>query len=206
MNCENNIQLITRADFDCVGQVAMHCDNTKLCIAINEAQDFDLSELFCEFSEDIFNIWLEVEAYQNDPELPEPDNYDLKVNLLCGGYYDGCSDKRRKHYGIKRILVYYSYARYLIINQNTDTASGTKQKTNEFSIPTPLKEVQSIADRYRTMGYESYKKTMDFLCVNKNVFSTFDNKECKECGCASSDCGKTKAKGYGIKTGIITKG
>lgn len=204
MEC-SNIQLISQPDFDCIGQVAIHCDNVKLCIAINEAQDFDMSSLYCSFWEDIIDIWQEVEAYQEDPELPVPDNYDEKLLLICGGYYTGCNGRKRQSLGVKRALVYYAYARYLIINQSTDTATGTKIKTNDFSMPVPLKEIEMMADRYRTMGYESYKKTVDYLCINRELFTNFNTKECKGCGCGYDDCGETKAKGYGIKTSVIYK-
>ena len=205
MECNNNIQLITQPDFDCIGQVAKHCDLTKLCVAINEAQDFDMYGLYCRFWEYIIQVWQEVETYQQEPELPEPENYTLKLSLLCGGYYEACNGKQRRNFGVKRALVYYSYARYLIINQNNDTPSGTVRKTNEFSMPVPLKEVEMMADRYRSMGYDSYRSTIDFLCINKDVFTEFNGKECKGCGCASDDCGETRAKGYGIKTNVIHK-
>lgn len=226
MNCNNTPEIITQADFGCIGQVAMHCDNTKLCIAINEARDFDLAELFCGFWEDIIGYFTIIENYDNayaeylielaaceaNPECDtppvapvEPHNYDLIRSLLCGGYFEGCGGKQRQHFGVKRMMVYYSYARYLLINGFSDTPGGVVRKTNEFSIPTPLKEIEAFADKYRTMGYESYKKTLAFLCVNKSSFENFDSRDCKGCGCGGDTCGGTKAKGYGIKSSIIRK-
>lgn len=219
MQCNNENILIEQSDFECVGQVAKHCDLPKLCIAIGEAQEFDLSELFCDFWNEIIDIWDEIDLYQialaeyeacideGDEECVEPEepsNYDLKLNLICGGSFESCGGKVRNHLGIKRILVYYSYARYTLINPINDTPNGGVTKTNDFSIPTPLKELQSVADRYRTMGYESYKKTLNFICSNRQSF-TFDG-DCKECGCTCERCnGRTKAKGYGFKGSIISK-
>lgn len=227
MLCNNLPVLITQEDFDCIGQVAMHCDNTKLCIGINEAINFDLSELFCGFWEDIVVYWQQVEDYDTayaeylielaeceaDPECTtppvapvQPEKYTLKKQLMCGGYYTGCNDKQKNHFGIKHILVYYAYARYVMINSYTDTASGMKIKTNEFSMPTPLKEVEMISDRYRTMGYESFKKTRSFLCTNKDIFTGFDSNDCGTCGCGCDSCkGTTKARGYGFNSSIIRK-
>lgn len=219
MNCDNENILIEQSDFECVGEVAKHCDLTKLCIAIGEAKEFDLSGLFCDFWTDILDIWQEIELYQEaleeyeqcisagleeciEPE--EPTDYELKLNLICGGSFESCNGKLRYHLGIKRILVYYSYARYVIINPFNDTPNGAVQKTNDFSVPTPLKELQSVSDRYRTMGYESYKKTLNFICANRESFEF--NGDCKECGCTCERCnGKTKAKGYGWNGSIIRK-
>lgn len=226
MNCNNTPEIITQADFNCIGQVAMHCDTAKLCTAINEAVNFDLSELFCGFWEDILGHFTTVEEYDEtyaaylvalaaceaDPECDtppvapiEPENYDLIKSLLCGGYFEGCGGQRRQHFGIKRIVVYYAYARYLLINGLSDTPGGIVRKTNEFSIPTPLKEIEVFADKYRTMAYQSYKKTIGFLCVNKAMFENFNSKDCKGCGCGAAACGGTKAKGYGVQSSIIRK-
>lgn len=209
MNCNNIDTLINQDDFNCVGEVARHCDLPKLCIAINEAQTFDLSELFCDFWDEILDIWKEVEEYQNCVEVGEeecviPENYDLKLNLICGGDFQTCSGKTRKHLGVKRILVYYAYSRYLIINGYNDTPNGSVNKTNDFSIPKPLKEVKDFADKYRTMGFESFNKTINFICSNKEDLG-YEGK-CGGCGCGDHSCKSgTKAKGYGFKSRIIRK-
>lgn len=208
--------MVEKADFACIGQVAAHCDNEKLCIAISEAQEFDLAELFCSFWYDIIAIWEELEAYdasviacEENPDCTTPptppEDLETKRALICGGEYVGCNDTVRKHKGIKRILVYYAYSRYLVLNGFTDTPSGSVRKTNEFSLPTPLKETQSFADKYRTMGYESYKKTLGFLCANKEIFTTFDSCGCEPCGCGGNCKGSTKVKGYGMRSSTITK-
>lgn len=214
--CENEQNMVDKTDFNCIGQVAAHCDNEKLCIAIGEAQEFDLSELFCGFWDTIVEIWEELEAYdaaviacEEDPECTTPptppENLEEKRSLICGGEFTGCNDRTRRHMGVKRILVYYAYSRYIVINGFSDTASGMVRKTNEFSIPTPLKEMQSFADKYRTMGYESCKKTLSFLCINKEIFTTFDSNVCEPCGCGGKCDNSTKAKGYGIRSSTITK-
>lgn len=224
--CNNEENIIEQIDFECVGDVAKHCDLKKLCIAISEAQDFDMDNLFCDFWQDILSYNTIVDNYdiayedylialaecEADPECTtppteptKPENYDIYKNLICGGSFIGCGDKQRTHAGIKKILVYYAYSRYLILNQQSDTPYGTVRKTNEFSMPTPLKEVQSFADKYRTMAYESYKKTMSFLCKNTDIFVDWNNKECGKCGCGGNCESGTKAKGYGFRSSTISK-
>lgn len=224
--CNNPDNIIVQADFSCIGDVAKHCVTDKLCIAIFEAQEYDLSELFCDFWPDIVEIAKEVQEYETDyaaylidlaeceadpdcetpPIEPiEPVNYAEKRNLICGGSFEGCNGKTKTHLGIKNILVNYAYSRYVILNGFSDTASGNVKKTNEFSLPTPMKELQAFADSYRTKGYLSYKKTLDFLCKNKDVFTDFTYDDCGDCGCGGKCNGKTKAKGYGFKGSNIIK-
>lgn len=209
MNCSKENLMIGQSDFQCIGQVSEHCDLPKLYIAIQEAQNFDLENLFCSF-------WLEIIKWNNvvtsGGDFSDDFNNDftneelgLLNNLICGGNYLGCNGETRRHYGIKRILTYYAYARYIIINPFNDTPNGTVQKTNESSMPIPLKELQSFSDKYRTMAYESYMLTADFLCVNRGLFKNFNSKDCKSCGCGSRCDSQTKAKGYGFKSKIISK-
>lgn len=219
MNCDNINNIINQSDFDCIGQVAKHCDLQKLCVAINEAQEFDLSELFCDFWNEILEINNELKAYEEaykeyqeclelkeeciEPERPE--NYEAKVNLICGGSFEVCNGKTGHHSGVKRILVYYAYSRYLPINEFNDTPNGQVAKTNQFSIPKPLKEIQGFADKYRNMGLESCKRTIKFLCANREVFPEFSSKDCGSCKCGNDCSGKTKVKGYGFRGSIISK-
>lgn len=208
--------MLTQQDYNCVAQVAKHCDNEKLCIAENQALEFDLSELYCSFWVDVLEIWDEINAYrlvlyecESDPDciIPpiEPTDYELKVNLIFGGNYLNCSGKTVSHKGVREVLVYYSYARYIIINQVSDTTSGLVKKNNDFSTNLDYKELKDKSDMSRNMGLISFKRNLHFLCANKSTFTWFDTKECGYCGCGSDKCGGTKAKGYGIRSSNISK-
>jgi hypothetical protein len=177
---------ITQADFSFIGQIAKHCDLPKLNIAIEEAKIFDLMPLLCT------NLYLDIDTKWLQP------TYSLLVN---GGQYVGCNEKKDFHLGIKKVLIYYAYSRYILINGFNDTANGMVQKTNEFSIPTPLKELQAYSDKYRNMGFDTWKGVKKYLCKNKDTFTEFDNSDCQcDCGCDS----KTK-KQYSMKARIVSK-
>lgn len=200
------LKILNKTDFNCVGDVAKHCDLPKLCIAEDEAIIFDLGGLFCDFLNEIKSIWKEVDEYDADNELLIPENYEVKKSLIYGGNFVGCNNSTSTHLGVKRTLIYYAYSRYLLINGFNDTPNGSVTKQNEFSIPKPLKEVESFSDKYRNMGYESYKQTLNFLCHNRDVFVDFNHKDCVKCGCGCESCsGRTKAKGFGLKTSIVRR-
>ena len=176
-------QYLTNIDFQCIGQVAQHCDTQKLCIAINEAKDFDLMELFCEderiseafeHCEDTSGEWFE---------------------LWNGGSYTNKCGKKKTHFGLKRVWVYYAYSRYIMINGYNDTPTGFKQKTNDFSLPTPIKELQFFEQKYRDMGFTAFKKVLDF--INK------DSGTCEKCECEKCDGNVTTKTGF--KSKIINK-
>lgn len=217
MLCPNSNYPITQEDFACIGDVATHCDNKKLCIGIDESAIFDMSALFCDEWPQLLEIIREIADYKDayeaylialaeceaDPECTtppdeptQPEDYTAKLNLVCGGEFEGCNGKNYTHLGLKRMWVYYAYARYVVINPYTDTAGGLVQKTNEFSIPVPMKEYQQVSERYRTMGYETFKLVSQAV---KNS-GLIDNAQCR-CG----KCGNTKAKGFGFSSSVIKK-
>lgn len=185
--------LLIRTDFTGIGDIANHCDLNKLNIAINQAEEFDMEDIFCDFWQDVIDNWDATEW--ND--------------LINGGTYEGCNERIKKFAGLKRVWVYYSYARYIMLNGYSDTPNGMVAKTNSYSMPTPLKELETIADKYRTMAKVTLERTMGYLCKNRTTFPNFNDYDCKGgCGCGSDNCGdrKTNTRGFGISSSIIQKG
>jgi len=180
---------LTKQDFNCVGLVARHCNNEKLCIAIDEAKMFDFIPLICELASDVKSHWSEISG----------DFYDL----INGSDYTDCGGNTVHQIGLKRVLVYYAYARYVMINNFDDTPNGGVTKTNDFSMPKPLKELRSISNRYRAMAKQVWEyQVLPYLCHNKDKFINFDSSDCRGCGCGSNcNLNKENTKGYGL-TGV----
>ena len=218
MNCENLTNYISQSDFDCVGLVASHCDLKKICIATEESKVFDIIPLFCfDFVNDILENWnippttpnpdfIDIENTPDElEEIPNPD-FEKYQKLICGGNYT--DNKGRQHFnmGFKKVWIYYAYARYILINQVNDTANGTVRKQNDWSVPTPLKEVNDISNKYRNMGKAAFESVQEFLCQNQVDYPKFDACNCKkQCGCSGKcTCGKTK-KMTGFKFSTVRK-
>lgn len=173
----NQHNFLTIQDFNCIGNLAKHCDPNKLCIAIEEAKNFDIIPLFCfDFFNDILENW-------------QSEEYSTLIN---GGAFETCNKKTDYNHGIKRVWVYFAYARYLMINRLNDTSNGMVSKTNEFSIPTPLTEITDFANKYRAMGVEAYKSAKNYLCRNRQKFPKFNAKDCENCNCNHCTGGRTK--------------
>lgn len=182
---------ITQQDFNEIGQLATHCDNKKLQIAVNEAITFDMEGLLCGFWDDVEQNWTSTD--------------DIWTELINGTSYEGCGEKTRKHLGLKKVLLYYAYARYVVLNNWNDTANGHVTKTNDFSIPKPLKELEAFSSKYRSMGYKAFKGVQNYLCLNSETYPEFNTSECEACGCNGECDTNINTKGFGITGKNISK-
>lgn len=181
---------LNRQDFYPFGQVAKHCNLEKLEIAVNEAIQFDLKPLLCDLFFDVDVNWAQEEGIWRDIIQP------LK--------FEGCNDKPKSHQGLKIVLTYYAYARYVLINNFDDTPNGGVTKTNEWSIPKPFSDLKQVSERYRNMGYDLFKEVEAYICLNSDVYPSADF-DCKSCGCNGRCGSKTKIKGFGFQGRNVEK-
>jgi len=182
---------LTQADFTKIGDVAKHCNTSKLDIAINEAIEFDLEPVVCNLFGDLDENWTEADGKWADIIKPKT--------------YENCAGYNTKHAGLKNVLVYYAYARYVMLNGYDDTPNGHVTKTDNFSIPKPFAEVKQFSSKYRDMAREAYKKVEAFIMQNREEYPGYDFRELQSCGCNGSCGSTTKAKGYGVKSKTIAK-
>ena len=181
-----NTNYITLEDFKIV-DIATHCDYTKLNIAISDALNFDLPELLCEY----------YDLYINEIESEN-------LDLINGTTYE-CGNVTKKFLGLKNILVYYSYANYLLNSTMTDTGIGFVKKTDQYSIPTPLKEVQSFVESYRNRGYAIIKQLKDYVSHDQELIDKYNLPITKHCGCGSGKCDFTEKRVYTFRPKVIRK-
>lgn len=182
---------LLQKDFDCIGKVAKHCNLEKLNIAINEAIKFDAKELLCGLYYEVSENWKSEDEKWTD--------------LINGSVYKGCNNKEVRHLGFKEVLTYYAYARYFIINNMDDTASGMVQKTNQFSMPIPLEKILSDSNRYRNMGAQLWKDVEAYICVNKELYPNASFENCSSCGC-NGNCGdRINTRGFGVSGNNVSK-
>ena len=183
---------LIKADFTIIGQVALHCDQRKLDIAINEAIQFDLRPMLCDF------FWKLNDEWDSEEKLWR--------QLIDGGSYKNCKDNNVSFMGMKNALVYFAYSRYIIINSFDDTPNGQVTKTNQFTIPKPLKEMEAYATKYKNMAMIALKDTEKYICKNEDedAFESYDFRNCELCTCTSCEP-HTQARGFGLRSNNITK-
>lgn len=182
---------LSKEDFYPIGLVAKHCNLEKLQIAINESILFDLKPILCDLFFDVDEHWTDVEGT-------------IWYDLIEPKVFEGCNGKKKSHQGLKNVLVRYSYARYVILNNFDDTPNGGVTKSNDWSIPKPFADLKQVSDRYRSMAFDEWKEVEAYICLNKESYPDADF-DCRPCGCNGKCGGRTKSKGYGIKGTNISK-
>lgn len=188
--------LIDRYDFDDIGLIAKHCNNEKLRISIREAQEFDLKRLLCGFYSDVCSNW-------------KSDNI-LWQKLILGGAYNNCKNQSISFGGLKLALIYFSYSRYIVLNNFDDTPNGGVTKSDSFSIPKPLKELHQFSNKYSSMAKQVFDETMLFLCTEQDsiLFDNYDFCNCSnncDCGCGCDTNPNKRNRGHGLKSNNISK-
>lgn len=183
--------LIGQRDFECIGQVAQHCDWDKLCIYIREQQNLSLLPKigFC-----LFDLLM-----KQDLGFCISGGYegtDILRHLFNGGRYRGCDGTTKMHFGLKRSLVHWAYGAYIYRHGIVDTPFGAVQKLNQDSVPVEMSVLKSLNLEHRNDAENYFEMTMDYLCSVKDCepISECDICECIS-GCKCSYChniGKSK--------------
>lgn len=192
------LPLLNNSDFNCVGILAKHCDNEKLRIAICEMQDFDMSNYFCQSWNSIY------QTIKNVRDLT--DTTQESLDFVNGSFYTDANGYSVNNFGMIRVMTYYAYSRYLLINSFNDTPSGIVGKTNDFSIPKSIKEIEFFAEKYRNMGLEALNSVMRYYCNNSVLYPNITGLKCSEFGCENDNkCSTINTKGFGFNSSIISK-
>ncbi len=131
---------------------------------IREAQEIDLRNLLCE---NYYNKLL-----LNISEFSE---------LLKGGSYVW-QDETYLNDGLKKVLVYFAYARYVKRGSYTDTAFGMVTKNNQNSQEVGFKEKKEQYTYYRQMAMTYWENVKKFL-VREN-YKNYNN-ICSACNSSS---------------------
>src|SRR5690625_421323 len=117
-----NRLLLNKEDFECIAQVAKHCDWEQLCLYIREQQNLTLLPLV---GDCIFNLLMQDEEEWDD---------EIK-NLWHGSTFEGCGGENKTHFGLKMSLIHWAYGAYVYRHSAVDTPFGVVQKVGRESVP-----------------------------------------------------------------------
>ena len=130
----------------------------KLTFGIGEAQNYDVMP----FLGDTLYILMEADFNTSSPEFSE----ERFSNLFNGSDYI-CGSQTKRHGGIKSMLIYYSYARYLQNSKSNPTAFGVVEKINDHSVAIAEKELARLVNNAISLA-EAEKIKVD-LFLRSNV-------------------------------------
>lgn len=129
---------------------------------IQEAQFFDLKPLCTEpFFEDLTE------------ETPERD-YNT---LLNGGNYE-YKGKKYHFQGLKAVIAYFAYARYILLGHQTDTPFGVKEKRNQDSEALPQAERRDTRLLYVQNANTLWVDCKNYIERNLHLFPEWKNSDC----------------------------
>lgn len=140
----------------------------KITPAILEAQQFDLKKLMG----DAFYLEF-VNDFNQSPSLP------IYSDLYNGSEFTHCG-KTIRHEGIKTVLAYLTYARYVLNSNVESTAFGTVRKKTEDSEQVDEKTITRLHNQAYAGAMEYWEDVVKFLdvqnytlwneCRDKKVF------------------------------------
>jgi hypothetical protein len=180
--------LITKTDFAPYRSLTINMDDHKrLEPFILEAQRIDLvnllgQRLYFDMVKYItdYNAGMAAAAANNPPG-----SYTATVNeqwfqkLLNGCSYTHTwpdrSTTTKIYSGLKPVLVYLSYARFVRSDNVRSTQSGFVKKTVDFSVQVSDKEIQAVAARAESDANAFFTGTENFMTDNADYFAKYIN-------------------------------
>lgn len=174
--------LITYADIQARNEISVNLDATKkIAPYIQEAQQFDLKSLLG----DEFYVAL-LKDFEASPSLQT--YYDL-----WNGHEWTFAGHTYRHSGLKAVLIYFTYARYLASANSEVTAFGIVSKKTEQSEPISEKVLLRRIDDARTGARAYYDDVEKYMCHFPDDFQLW-----------LQSCAPKKKRG--IITGVSSKG
>jgi hypothetical protein len=175
--------LITKTDFAAYRNLTLNMDDTKrLEPFILEAQRLDLStilgkRLYFDLLKylDSYNAGIAAQT-ELAPYQPTTDEQVFQ-NLLNGTTYNYTwpdqSITAKIYAGLKPVLVYLSYARFVRSDNVRSTQSGFVKKTVDFATQITDKEIQAVASRAEADANAFFSATEDFMADHDEYFKKY---------------------------------
>lgn len=158
--------LISRDDIIAYRSISANANvSKKLEPFILEAQESDLKNLL---GNPLYNDLLN--DYLGSPSLSTYEDLFNGSSWTCGG-------KAYYHRGIKVVLVYFSYARYVMNSPFESTAFGTVVKKDQYSEVQDQKAVQKIYDDALMLALSMWADVKDYLDYTKPDLWSCTNNE-----------------------------
>jgi hypothetical protein len=147
-------------------QIAIGFDNTDFDKYIREAIEFDIQELFCE--EFFYKIF-----------YSETDNPEI-TKLLEGGSYE-YESKIYNFRGLKDVIAYFTYARFVMNSNVSSTSHGFVHKVNPHSEALSFQERKDYKEKNRIEANKLFAKIQLFLERNIDQYPIYKRciKDCK---------------------------
>jgi len=154
--------LINRKDIEVYRDISYSMDQRELDTYIREAQIQDLQPLL--------NPYLYADFINKICDNSSAMYQDYQ-RLLNGVEYQDNTGQWLIYYGIKPMLVYFTYARILQKSSVKATRTGMVVKTTEESNPADGNTVMHLVTDARSLGVSYQDQVKKFLCDNSDIYT-----------------------------------
>lgn len=139
--------LITKAQAVAFLQIAIGVNDSEYEKFIDQAQEFDLKELFCE------EFYVDLLKNKTEPKYQK---------LITGGDYE-YDGKNYSFKGLAGVLAYFSYARFQLESPAVSTSFGMHFKTTPNSTPVPLEERRNTYYQKKSQANKLMEDVVKFI-------------------------------------------
>ncbi|RKR84911.1 hypothetical protein BDD43_5164 [Mucilaginibacter gracilis] len=175
--------LITKQDFAAYRNLTVNMDDSKrlepfileaqrldLCRMLGKRLYFDMIKYLTSYAAGI--------AAQTDMAPYQPTADELWFQKLLNGTtynytWPDQSTTTKIYAGLKPVLVYLSFARFVRSDNVRSTQSGFVKKTVDFSVQISDKEIQAVASRAEADANAFFTATEDFMADNVTYFRKY---------------------------------
>jgi hypothetical protein len=100
-----------------------------------------------------------------------PANY---TSLLAETEFTRADGSKIKHKGLKYVIAYLNYAKYIGESHVTATATGLRQKTTPDSEHASTGEIKRLQQEYREIAFNAFNLIREYLSLNTTTYTLWN--------------------------------
>ncbi len=186
--------LINKSDFADYRAVSANRDDKRIDPFIQEAQEFELRGFLGDPL--YYDMLAKIDHYntekESNPDYVATADEQKYLDLLNGVSYEW-EGNTIQFKGVKPVLVYYAYSRFLSNNNIVSTRFGAVQKKNDYSDPIDSREMARVITKAESDGKKYGVDVERFLNTKSADYPKWEDR----CG------SRRKLKGLGFRIGRV---
>lgn len=109
--------------------------------------------------------------------VKNPQNYE---SLLNAAEFESCDGLTLKHKGLKFVIAYLNYAKYVSESHIADTFSGLRQKANPDSETISKGDIERLYKQNRDIAFHAFELIKEYLDRNQSIYSLWKKNNTKK--------------------------
>lgn len=101
------------------------------------------------------------------------DNLSSYADLLDGSEFTDCTDTTIKHKGLRYVIAYLNYAKYIGCSYVNDTWTGLTQKTRQDSERLTSGDIKRLQQENRQIGFNAFLLVKDYIIQDDTLSALY---------------------------------